>query len=176
MPDRIESASEGASSVHETTYRPRLVNAPVSSAASNALQQVLIAPPPILSRDIPSDPVSSINVHDANSMIDPIVSALHRPQLESSESPSAGLILAPGNLDRDITQEDVPQCPTAGGSSFGTLVLGQGGTSKYLGPSAASEWLKDVSFVFTARHAHRSPRCKSTTPVVGLLAGHHPSL
>lgn len=28
--------------------------------------------------------------------------------------------------------------------SFGTLVLGQGGRSKYLGPTAASEWLRDV--------------------------------
>lgn len=29
--------------------------------------------------------------------------------------------------------------------SYGTLVMGQGGTSKYLGPTAASEWLRDVS-------------------------------
>lgn len=29
--------------------------------------------------------------------------------------------------------------------SFGVLVLGEGGRSKYLGPTAGSEWLKDVS-------------------------------
>lgn len=29
--------------------------------------------------------------------------------------------------------------------SLGTLVIGQHGRSKYLGPNAASEWLKDVS-------------------------------
>lgn len=30
-------------------------------------------------------------------------------------------------------------------TSFGTLVMGHGGRSKYLGPTAASEWLRDVS-------------------------------
>lgn len=30
--------------------------------------------------------------------------------------------------------------------SFGTLVISQSGRSKYLGPTAASEWLKDVSY------------------------------
>lgn len=29
--------------------------------------------------------------------------------------------------------------------SYGTLVMGQGGRSKYLGPTAGSEWLRDVS-------------------------------
>jgi hypothetical protein len=29
--------------------------------------------------------------------------------------------------------------------SFGTLVISHSGRSKYLGPTAASEWLKDVS-------------------------------
>jgi hypothetical protein len=28
--------------------------------------------------------------------------------------------------------------------SYGTLILGNGGRSKYLGPTAGSEWLKDV--------------------------------
>ncbi|WRT69338.1 uncharacterized protein IL334_006322 [Kwoniella shivajii] len=33
--------------------------------------------------------------------------------------------------------------PSPGNHSYGTLVLSQGGRSKYLGPTAASEWLKD---------------------------------
>jgi hypothetical protein len=31
------------------------------------------------------------------------------------------------------------------GSAYGTLMLGKGGRSKYLGPTAGSDWLKDVS-------------------------------
>ena len=32
----------------------------------------------------------------------------------------------------------------SGGSVYGTLMLGKGGRSKYLGPTAGSDWLKDV--------------------------------
>lgn len=33
--------------------------------------------------------------------------------------------------------------------SYGTLMLSKGGRSKYLGPTAGSEWLKDVSYFST---------------------------
>lgn len=31
--------------------------------------------------------------------------------------------------------------------SYGTLMLGKRGTSKYLGPTAGSEWLKEVIYL-----------------------------
>jgi hypothetical protein len=38
-----------------------------------------------------------------------------------------------------------PEASPSNEPSHGTLVISASGRSKYLGPSAASEWLKDVS-------------------------------
>lgn len=38
------------------------------------------------------------------------------------------------------------------GGSYGTLMLSTRGRSKYLGPTAGSEWLKEVSHPFCERH------------------------
>lgn len=44
----------------------------------------------------------------------------------------------------DPVANPIPMDPSPGGQSFGTLVISHSGRSKYLGPTAASEWLKDV--------------------------------
>jgi hypothetical protein len=49
---------------------------------------------------------------------------------------AAGAFLSPSAHAPEASPED---------QSFGTLVISQSGRSKYLGPTAASEWLKDVS-------------------------------
>lgn len=49
---------------------------------------------------------------------------------------ASGLFTSPNTQAPDAAPED---------QSFGTLVISQSGRSKYLGPTAASEWLKDVS-------------------------------
>ena len=51
-----------------------------------------------------------------------------------NESATAHIELSPSNPTERSPQEQ----------SFGTLVISHSGRSKYLGPSAASEWLKDV--------------------------------
>ena len=47
-----------------------------------------------------------------------------------------------------VRHADVMQAPD---SAHGTLLIGRGGRSKYLGPTAASEWLKDVCVIRSYR-------------------------
>ncbi|EAL20713.1 hypothetical protein CNBE0780 [Cryptococcus deneoformans B-3501A] len=47
--------------------------------------------------------------------------------------------------------------------SYGTLVMGQGGTSKYLGPTAASEWLRDQE---TRDHAESRDQSRLPSPEI----------
>lgn len=60
--------------------------------------------------------------------------------------------------------------------SYGTLVMGQGGRSKYLGPTAGSEWLRDVS----RRHsnsnmysAHLDSKSHETTRSLEISLDYH---
>lgn len=48
------------------------------------------------------------------------------------------------------------------GRSFGTLLISRGGRSKYLGPTAASEWLQDVSLTRCSANETCSKRSKTT--------------
>lgn len=50
--------------------------------------------------------------------------------------------LSVGASDRDAMLESTDDAAQDG--SYGTLVLSGGGRSKYLGPTAGSEWLRDV--------------------------------
>jgi hypothetical protein len=47
---------------------------------------------------------------------------------------------SPGNSLSHISPESSSQA-----QAYGTLLIGRGGRSKYLGPTAASDWLRDVS-------------------------------
>ncbi|KAJ0104372.1 hypothetical protein J7T55_011156 [Diaporthe amygdali] len=47
--------------------------------------------------------------------------------------------------------------------SHGTLMLGKRGRSKYLGPTAGSEWLKEASRLFDLKDAHRTDPIQSET-------------
>lgn len=66
--------------------------------------------------------------------------------------PSTGTTSALPMAHQDAT---VTFSPTAE-PSHGTLVISQSGRSKYLGPSAASEWLKDVSQIRERKVSARS--------------------
>ncbi|WWC88880.1 uncharacterized protein L201_003795 [Kwoniella dendrophila CBS 6074] len=61
---------------------------------------------------------------------------LHRVRFDFSTPTVESL-----NIHRSM--EILPQHASPDSQSYGTLVLSHGGRSKYLGPTAASEWLKD---------------------------------
>ncbi|CAK7235708.1 hypothetical protein SBRCBS47491_009387 [Sporothrix bragantina] len=60
------------------------------------------------------------------------------------------------NDDEDEDEEDEDK-----GNSYGTLVMSHGGRSKYLGPTAGSEWLKDVQQLQDAANTPSVTRCPS---------------
>ena len=79
---------------------------------------------------------------------------------QSQPAPSA-----PTQASTGPTSLTSPQAPMNASTStasesqaYGTLLLGQGGRSKYLGPTAGSEWLKDVSVLCAHSKADKSAR------------------
>lgn len=56
-------------------------------------------------------------------------------------SPSSSHVARSGRQTVAGSAEDA-----APDGSYGILMIGEGGRSKYLGPTAGSEWLKDVSY------------------------------
>ena len=75
---------------------------------------------------------------DLSSHILPLVpsGALVAPSNSVPANPTA----APLTTNTDVQPADDEEQD----GSYGTLILGKGGRSKYLGPTAGSEWLKDV--------------------------------
>ena len=78
-----------------------------------------------------------------------IISTGHMvPPHESLEDPRSSVIFA-GDTSLGIQRTGsgplLGQGIAQGEQSIGTLVIGHDGRSKYLGPTAASEWLMDVS-------------------------------
>ncbi|RAK77690.1 uncharacterized protein BO72DRAFT_477267 [Aspergillus fijiensis CBS 313.89] len=73
--------------------------------------------------------------------------ALQSDPVHESSSAASGRISLSGPSDRRNSgyQNPVPQPLGVAGQngSYGTLMLGKGGRSKYLGPTAGSEWLKE---------------------------------
>ncbi|PYI29943.1 hypothetical protein BP00DRAFT_437272 [Aspergillus indologenus CBS 114.80] len=73
--------------------------------------------------------------------------ALQSDPLQESSSAASGRINLSGLSDRRNSgyQNPVPQPLGVAeqNGSYGTLMLGKGGRSKYLGPTAGSEWLKE---------------------------------
>lgn len=61
------------------------------------------------------------------------------------------------NLARQAVDDGQPS------GSHGTLMLGKRGRSKYLGPTAGSEWLKEASQLFDLKDAHRADPIQSET-------------
>jgi hypothetical protein len=64
-----------------------------------------------------------------------------------TQVPSGRIATTPYSILRTPTDATARSIPVEDGEqdgSYGTLMLGQGGRSKYLGPTAGSEWLKDV--------------------------------
>ena len=60
------------------------------------------------------------------------------------------------------------------GNSYGTLVMSRGGRSKYLGPTAGSEWLKDVQQLQEdTANTPSVTRCPSPEPEVAEQHQHH---
>lgn len=60
--------------------------------------------------------------------------------------------------------------------SYGTLVMGQGGRSKYLGPTAGSEWLRDVSLRHSNSNvysAYLGSKSHETTPSLEISLDYH---
>lgn len=60
--------------------------------------------------------------------------------------------------------------------SYGTLVMGQGGRSKYLGPTAGSEWLRDVSLCHSNSNmysAYLDSKSHETTPSLEISLDYH---
>lgn len=55
-------------------------------------------------------------------------------------NPASHLSVVPSNVEAVVGSID----DAAQDGSYGTLMLGEGGRSKYLGPTAGSEWLRDV--------------------------------
>lgn len=43
------------------------------------------------------------------------------------------------------TEGEIPQAQQRGDESYGTLVIDRSGRSKWLGPTAGTEWLKNAS-------------------------------
>ena len=85
--------------------------------------------------------------------------ALQSDPLHESSSAASGRISLSGPSDRRNSgyQNPVPQPLGVAGQngSYGTLMLGKGGRSKYLGPTAGSEWLKEVGpLCWSLVHSH----------------------
>lgn len=64
-------------------------------------------------------------------------------RFDSSTPPAQNLHIHNATLQHIPSPQDQPDS-----RSYGTLVLSYGGRSKYLGPTAASEWLKDVRYQY----------------------------
>ena len=80
--------------------------------------------------------------------------------IQNSKPQGDGVYRSPA-IQRPITDASSTGVPVLGPAQaipsnrrlgYGTLVLGSNGTSKYLGPTAASEWLKDVSYNLVHTH------------------------
>ena len=76
--------------------------------------------------------------------------AMHRPH-----SLPAGIIAEPEHSDPNRASGPSNPAPQSIGvdeqsGSYGTLMLSKGGRSKYLGPTAGSEWLKEVCCLASA--------------------------
>lgn len=71
---------------------------------------------------------------------------INSPRLASAIETSTGVpifnVLDEASASNDPALQSVDNDQQGG--SHGTLMLSQGGRSKYLGPTAGSEWLKDV--------------------------------
>lgn len=102
-------------------------------------------------------------------------------ELGSNGHPQSNLVWAPQNSDTQVPAEtgntannpsidvsirdaliDTTQDAAPDGS-YGTLVLSGGGRSKYLGPTAGSEWLRDVckqAIIMMEKLKYYSPRIK----------------
>lgn len=89
---------------------------------------------------------SSINLNEVDPQSVQTVSDDIAPRLDL---PPAGPFRSMSD-STNVSQTVITQrTEEPGAQSHGTLVISHTGSSKYLGPSAASEWLKDVSFVFS---------------------------
>lgn len=89
---------------------------------------------------------------DLRKQIDELQQKLTRP-LEGPDV-TAGLI-RPGKGDSGPSASDEFHDGHDDSTSYGTLVIADSGRGKYLGPSAASEWLKDVRVLLPLRSSLR---------------------
>ena len=69
--------------------------------------------------------------------------AVQSPVPLNQESAASSSIPSAGRGSRQTAMQSADDGAPDG--SYGTLVLSEGGRSRYLGPTAGSEWLKDVS-------------------------------
>jgi hypothetical protein len=71
-------------------------------------------------------------------------SNLTRVSSNRNAAPPYGILRTPTDATSTNISAFQPAEDGEHDGSYGTLMLGQGGRSKYLGPTAGSEWLKDV--------------------------------
>ena len=86
---------------------------------------------------------------DGFEQLDPLAQVLQPEAMHRPYSLPADLIAEPGHSDPNRASGSSNPVPPSTdvdeqSGSYGTLMLSKGGRSKYLGPTAGSEWLKEV--------------------------------
>lgn len=121
-----------------------------SVAAPTNPSQIIQSQTPHHAGDVHSAPVNPISnptpTYGSMTMVSPGLSRVHfdfNTSPEDYRQTWAAGIHPSISYRHPSTVSSVRSDPTQQEQSFGTLVLSHGGGSKYLGPTAASEWLKD---------------------------------
>ena len=102
---------------------------------------------------------------DGFEQLDPLAHVLQPEAMHRGYPLPADIIAEPGHSNPNRASDSSNPAPPSIGvdeqsGSYGTLMLSKGGRSKYLGPTAGSEWLKEVCHLDSAALPERKKKKK----------------
>lgn len=133
MRDQGEVHSAGVETAAYTACAPRADTTRTSEANDGSAPLVeRTVLPPVANRSSPHD----------------------RVPVQPYTTRAATSVAAPSGLNNDAAPPITPIGQSDSTGSHGTLMISKGGLSKYLGPTAGTEWLKDVR-LFCSRNSQK---------------------